>query len=98
MSTHIVANDAFRIPRSFAEFHTQYPRYVRKFVDRYMHSRPLQDRLDMESELIYFLLALPTESKYRTPGTNGFLGGCTDRVMTFNPERGHGDSAPFFGS
>lgn len=97
MNTQIAANGTFRIPRNFSEFHMQYPSYVREFVDRHMQRRPLQDRLDMESELNYFLLALPAESKFRAPGTNGFLGGCKDRVMTFNPQKAQGDSAHFLG-
>ncbi|HEV2578815.1 MAG TPA: hypothetical protein VGU25_16545 [Acidobacteriaceae bacterium] len=97
MSTRLAADGAFHIPCSFSQFHTQYPGYVREFVGRYMQRSPLQDRLEMESELNYFLLVLPAESKFRAPGTNGFRGGCKDRVMTFNPKRGHGDSAHFFG-
>lgn len=50
----------------------------------------------MESDLIYFLLTLPVESKYRLPGANRLLGGCTDRIMTFDPQRGHGSSAGHF--
>jgi hypothetical protein len=96
MKTIIDSSRNFHIPSNFLEFRTQYPMYLRNFVRRYMRRCPIQEQLDRESELTYFLLTLPTQSKYRHPGTNGILGGCTDRIMTFDPERSHGDSAGHF--
>jgi hypothetical protein len=63
-----------------------------------MLGRSIQDQKDRESDLIYFLLTISSQSKYRRPGTNGILGGCTDRIMTFDQDRIHHDSArQFFG-
>lgn len=86
----------FRIPDKFAEFYKKYPTYIRNFVRSYMRRRPIQEQQDRESELISFLLSIPAESKFRLPGANGIPGGRTDRIMTFNPERSHGDSPDHF--
>ncbi len=57
------------------------------------------DWLEMESELNPLLSArfARLSPSSAPPGTNGFLGGCKDRVMTFNPQKGQGDAAHFFG-
>jgi hypothetical protein len=90
------SDQSFRIPGNFAEFYAQYPTFVRNFVYRYMRSSPIQERQDRESELICFLLDLPAESKFRCSGAGGRLGGCSDRIMTFDQERVHGASAGLF--
>jgi len=61
-----------------------------------MRSSPIQERQDRESELICFLLTLPSESKFRCSGAGGRPGGCSDRIMTFDQERIHGASAGLF--
>jgi hypothetical protein len=96
MENIIHRDQAFRIPGNFAEFYAQYPTFVRKFVCRYMRWSPIQEQQDRESELISFLLTLPAESKFRCSGSGGRTGGCTDRIMTFDPERVHGASAGLF--
>jgi hypothetical protein len=89
-------SQAFRVPGNFDEFYAQYPMYIRNFVRRYMWWRPIQEQLDRDTELTCFLLTIPTKSKFRRPGVNGNPGGCTDRIMTFDPERGCGPGH-FFG-
>ena len=94
----MLGNSPFAIPHDFHDFYRQYPRYVRNFVRRYLGNRSFQELQDREGELTCFLLALPERSKYRARGTNGKLHGCKDRIMTFNPDRSHGDSpGHFFG-
>jgi hypothetical protein len=85
-----------RVPSDFSEFYAEYPTYVRNFVRRYMKWHPVHEQLDRESELISFLLTLPDKSKFRCSGASGRPGGCTDRIMTFDPERVHGGSAGLF--
>lgn len=96
MENIIHRDQSFRIPGNFADFYAQYPTFVRNFVRRYMKSHPVQEQQDRESDLISFLATLPAESKFRNPGTGARPGGCTDRVMTFDPERVHGASAGLF--
>jgi hypothetical protein len=61
-----------------------------------MCQRPIQEQKDRESELTCFLLTIPAQSKFRRRGANGIPGGCTDRIMTFDPSRSCGDSAGHF--
>ena len=89
-------SQTFRIPRNFGEFHGGYPTYVHNFVRRYMRRSPIQEQQDRESELISFLVTLPAESKFRRSGASGRPGGCTDRIMTFDPERVHGNAPGLF--
>ena len=96
MENTIRCSHAFRVPADFAEFYAEYPTYVRNFVRRYMKWCPIQEQQDREGELINFLLTLPAESKFRHSGASGRPSGCTDRIMTFDPERVHGDSAGLF--
>lgn len=98
METSIDSSQVFRIPGNFAEFYTQYPMYVRNFVRHYMKWRPIQEQQDREDEQLSFLLILPVESRFCHLGANGIPGDCTDRIMTFNPERSHeGSAGHFFG-
>lgn len=92
----IVGPDGFVVPRDFPEFFERFPRHVRSFVRRHLTTRPEHERQERESELLLFLLTLPEDSKYRRPGVNGHPDGCTDRIMTFCPERSYGASAGRF--
>lgn len=96
MENIIHRDQSFRVPGNFAEFYAQYPTFVRNFVRRYMKSHPIQEQQDSESELISFLVTLPAESKFRRSGAGGRPGGCTDRIMTFDPERVQGALAGLF--
>src|SRR5580692_2057839 len=84
------------VPSDFSEFYAEYPTYVRNLVRRYMKWHPVHEQQDRESELISFLLTLPDKSKFRYSGASGRAGGCTDRIMTFDPGRVHGASAGLF--
>lgn len=86
----LVGSDGFNVPRSFAEFNQQFPNHVHQFVRRHMGRSSEADREDRESELNIFLMTLPEGSKFREPGTNGYPGGCQDRVQTFDPDLGYG--------
>jgi hypothetical protein len=89
-------SQTFRLPRDFGEFYTEYPTYVHNFVRRYMRYSPIPEKQDRESELISFLLTIPAESKFRRSGASGRPDGCTDRIMTFDPERVLGDPPGLF--
>lgn len=84
--------DGFVVPRNFQEFFERFPRHVQGFVRRHMIGRPFQDKQERQAELLCYLMTLPSGSRYRCPGTNGYIGGCTDRVMTFNSSRSHGST------
>jgi hypothetical protein len=59
-------------------------------------NRRWQDIEERESELLLFLMTLPDNSKFRWPGANGNPAGCSDRIMTFDPQRIHRSPAMCF--
>lgn len=87
-----IGESSFEPPRTFSEFYSRFPHFVRDFVRRRMMNRSREDQQDRESELLHFLMSLPDTSKFRSPGTNGYETGCLDRIMTFNPARCGGAS------
>lgn len=93
---HIQNQDGFVVPRSFQEFHVEFPLHVHHFVRRHMPHASHADREDRESELNLYLMTVPLTSKFRVPGANGFAEGCRDRIQTFAPERAYGASKPRF--
>jgi hypothetical protein len=93
---HFIGHDGFIVPRSVEEFIDRYPRYVRDRVRLRWRHASAAEREDYESELLIFLMTLPKDSKFRTPGYNGFPQGCKDRVQTFSPDDEYGASGPCF--
>lgn len=87
---HIVSHDGFIVPRNFSEFFSRFPKHVRGFVRRHMIGKPPQDVEDRESDLLCFLMSLPETSKYRKPKRKGSPAACSDRIMTFDPDRSFG--------
>jgi hypothetical protein len=93
---HLVGADGFIVPRDYSEFIETFPRHVRNFVRSKMPGSSTADQEDRESELQIRLLVVPLTSKYRTPGFNGRVEGCSDRIQTFIPELSGGASKPRF--
>jgi hypothetical protein len=93
---HFIGHDGFIVPRSVEELIDRYPRYLRDRVRRRWWHASTAEREDYESELLVFLMTLPKDSKFRTPGYNGFPQGCKDRVQTFSPDDAYGASEPRF--
>jgi hypothetical protein len=93
---HIIGKDGFVVPADFQEFVARFSDHVWRFVRRHMPQRMTEDIQDRERELLCFLMALPAASIFRRLGVNGRTSGCTDRIMTFNPERCHGASIAQF--
>jgi hypothetical protein len=95
---HYVGLDGFVVPKDFTEFYERFPRHIGEWVRRHCYyASGRAEAKDRESSMILHILSIPQDSIYRTPGYNGHAHGCTDRVMTFSPERCHGaNRARFF--
>jgi len=93
---HFVGHDGFIVPNSVEEFIERYPRCIHDRVRLRWPHVSVVEREDYESELLIFLMILPEESKFRTPGYNGFPHGCKDRIQTFSPDRSYGAAEPRF--
>lgn len=90
---HYVGCDGFVVPKNFAEFHGQFPKYVEEWVWMNVHKPTVQSRddvLDVASELTLFLMTLPKGSVKRTRTIR-------DVIAAFDPARCEGASkAKFF--
>lgn len=93
---HFIGQDGFVVPRSFEEFFERYSRHVSGRVRLLWPHGSSTEREDIESELLIFLMSLPDESKFRSPGYNRFPSGCKDRIQTFCPDNAYSASEPRF--
>ena len=92
--TYIGGDDGYRVPRSFAEFESQEPHYIRRWVQKKLRRNSADDDvLDWESDLSLHMRYLPETSIGREAGYNeANPNGCIDLVQCFNPYRNFGSS------
>jgi hypothetical protein len=95
---HFIGDDGFMVPRSFDEFYTLYPDYVRRWVQKRIHHNTVTaDVEDWEADLLMHLRYLPESSKFRKPGNHRWHPeGCEDVIQVFDPILQYGASARRF--
>lgn len=82
-----IGDEGYVVPRSFAEFESQEPHYIRRWVQKKLHRNMVDDDvLDWAADLSLHMRYLPENSVGRQPGYNeANPDGCTDLIQCFNP-------------
>ena len=94
---HYVGTDGFLVPRDFGEFFERDPFWVCRWVTKRVGRRFGRDGVfDLEQELLLYLCALPSKSRFREEGANGRSMGCADIIQCFDPVRHYGATAARF--
>jgi len=94
---YYVGVDGFLVPKDFREFFERDPLWVRRWVTRRVGRRFGREAVfDLEQELLLYLFALSSNSRFRERGANGRPMGCADIIQCFDPVRHYGATAARF--